>query len=63
MKSISDIDKNFKTSAPPKGDAKFYDISEKPFKIYGVFKPENDSEYIRLPRDVAKETSEGVEAP
>lgn len=62
MKSISDIDKNFKTSAPPKSDAKFYDISEKPFKIYGVFKPENDSEYIRLPRDVAKETSEGVEA-
>lgn len=60
MKNISDIDKNFKTSGIDKKDAKFYNISEKPFKIYGVFKPENDDEYIRIPRDVAAATSDGV---
>lgn len=62
MKDMYEIDKNFKAPNPEKSDAKFYNISEKPFRIYGIYKPENDVEYIRMPRSVAKATSvEAVE--
>lgn len=60
MKNISDIDKNFKTSGIDKKDVKFYNVNEKPFKIYGVFKPEDDDEYIRIPRKIAESTNNGV---
>lgn len=62
MKSISELDKNFKTSVAEKDDVKFYDINKKPFKIYGVFKSEEECKYIRIPSDIAKATSNGVEA-
>ena len=60
MKNISEIDKNFKNQQVIKGDMKIYDIEAEPFKIYGVFKPENDSEFIRMPREVAGKVSQGV---
>ena len=59
MKSISDIDTNFKVGASlNKEDIKFYNAEEAPFKIYGVFK-ENEK-FRRMPEEIANKVSEGV---
>ena len=60
MKSITDVDKNFKiNSAIKKDDVEFFDIRNSPFKIYGVF--HEGGKYRRLPEKVAEEVNEGVE--
>lgn len=56
---ISKIDKNFKVETNiNKTDIKFYDVKEKPFKIFGVFY-ENGC-FRRMPEAVANTVSEGV---
>ena len=60
MKSISEIDKNFQSQQIQKDNIKIYDIEESPFRLYGIFKPENETEFIRIPRKTAKDTSESV---
>lgn len=59
MSDISKIDKNFKieTSIEREG-LTFYDIEEKPFRIYGVW--HDGVQYRRVPKDVAEATSPGV---
>ncbi len=37
-----------------------YDIEEKPFRIYGIYKPEGETEFIRMPRDVAEHVNSGI---
>lgn len=59
MKNISKIDSNFaiKTTLN-KSDIKFYNATEKPFKIHGVF---HESGYFRrMPESIARTVSEGV---
>lgn len=59
MKSIADIDKNFKVDTKiNKEDIKFYDADSAPFKIYGIYK--DGERYRRMPEEVAKSVSEGV---
>ena len=59
MKNISEIDSNFKVETRiDKPDIKFYDISEGPFQIYGVFW--EDGRYRRMPASVAQSVSERV---
>ena len=56
---ITTVDKNF--VVPTKIDIeglKFYNIDNEPFSIYGVFK--ENGKYRRLPEDVAKTVSAGV---
>lgn len=60
MSNISEIDLNFKSNAINTENLKIYRIDEKPFKLYGIYKPEGESEYIRIPREVAERTSQGV---
>lgn len=61
MKSISDIDKNFKANTDfSDKNVRFYAAEDEPFKIYGVFK--EDGLFCRMPKNVAKTVSEGVEA-
>ena len=61
---ISELDKNLKVShALPdevKAEYDFYDIENAPFEIYGVFR--EGENFVRLPRSVAKATSDGVTA-
>lgn len=60
MKNIADIDKNFKIETNiEKDDIKFYNPSNAPFKIYGVF--EENGKFCRMPAEVAKATSEQME--
>ena len=59
MSDLIKIDKNFKveTTINRKG-LTFYDIDEKPFGIYGVYR--ENGIYRRMPEEVAKSVSEGV---
>ena len=60
MKSITDVDKNFKVETNIQRDGlKFFNAEEEPFKIYGVFR-EGDR-FRRMPEAVAKTVSPGVE--
>ena len=60
MKSLADIDKNFKVETKIQQEGlKFFSPEEAPFKIYGVFR-EGDR-FRRMPEAVAKTVSEGVE--
>lgn len=55
MFDISNIDTNFKSKSKiDKRDIKFFDVSEYPFVIYGVFKEKE--KYRRMPEDVAKKS-------
>ncbi len=59
MKSITEIDKNFKVETEIQRDGLvFFDPDQAPFKIYGVFK--EDGAYRRMPKAVAEQISEGV---
>lgn len=59
MSDISKIDKNFAINTNiDKDDIKFYNVSEKPFKVYGVFR--ENGRYTRMPEDAAKAVSNGV---
>lgn len=59
MSSMEKIDKNFIVNTTiDKEDVRFYDVDQKPFEIYGVFR--EDGCYRRLPESVAKTVSEGV---
>ena len=59
---IEDIDKNFVTdkSFDPTG-LKFYNVLEKPFKVYGLILPtDEDRCFSRVPKAIADNTSHGV---
>ena len=59
MKSIQEIDENFKANQNiGKADVRFYSVKESPFCIYGIF--HEDGKFRRLPQAVAEKVSEGV---
>lgn len=59
MSNIAKIDKNFKIETSiNKPDIKFYNVLEKPFKVYGVFY--EGGKFRRMPESVAKTVSQGV---
>jgi len=59
VKSIAEIDKNFKVDTKiAKSDIVFFNVEQEPFKVYGVFY--EDGKYRRLPESVAKSVSDGV---
>lgn len=39
---------------------KYYDIKEKPFKIYGLYEPLSGNGFIRMPKEIADSVSEPV---
>lgn len=59
MSNITDIDNNFKNKDAYRSDARFYDVKEKPFKLYG-FVESDDKSFRRLPVDVAEKIGGGV---
>ncbi len=62
MANIADIDKNLKVSHALDSEVKerynFFDPEEAPFKICGVFR--DGENFVRLPKEVAKQVSDGV---
>ncbi len=55
---LEDIDKNFATPQYDKNDIEWYDIKKEPFSIFGVFV--EDQKFVRMPKEVAFNVSEGV---
>ncbi|MBQ4631349.1 MAG: AGE family epimerase/isomerase [Clostridia bacterium] len=56
---IKEVDTNFQVTKDfQKGNMKFYDVDEAPFKVYGLIR--EDGYYRRMPNDVAKSVSPGV---
>ena len=59
---ISKIDSNFIVKNElERTDIEWYDIRKAPFKIYGLYKPETEVPFVRLPHEVAKTVNPGVE--
>ena len=58
---IAKVDKNFAVECKiTEPDMKLYDIRQKPFQIYGLYDPQNQSAFKRLPDEVAMNVNEGV---
>lgn len=59
MSDITKIDKNFIVDTKiDKADVKFYNVTEAPFRVYGVYY--TGESFVRMPGEVAKNTSPGV---
>ena len=59
MKSITDVDTNFKVSTSlNKADIRFYDAQEAPFSIYGLLY--EDGKFRRIPKAVAESLNENI---
>ncbi len=59
--NITDIDKNFKVeSSITEPDIVWFDVNNAPFSIYGVTYDENQGLFVRMPKDVAENTNDGV---
>lgn len=61
MKKIQEADKNFKINTKiEEKDIVFYDVKEEPFDLYGLMRDENDGKFIRIPKELAEKTNDGV---
>lgn len=59
---ITQIDENFKLpSLENEADIEWLNAKEEPFDLRGVFYSKKEEKYVRLPLDVAKATSAGVD--
>ena len=61
MKSITEIDPNFKLPESIPDDIRFLDAREEPFSIWGLA-PNKQGIYSRLPLEFLPECSAGVQA-
>ena len=58
---LIDVDKNFKVNTVENDEQyDFYDVRQSPFKIYGLYKPETEDVFKRIPDEVAESVSEGI---
>lgn len=53
---ISKIDKNFANTFSFEG-MKMYNVNEEPFKLYGLYREDGETDFKRLPEDVAIKTN------
>ncbi len=59
---ISKIDKNLAAkNIADKPDVEWHNIKKAPFKIYGLYNPETEKVFRRVPKEVASAVSPGVE--
>ncbi len=58
---IDSVDKNLAISTEvPYKDVRFYDVRKAPFRIYGLYEPQTEPVFKRLPDEVGLNTNEGV---
>lgn len=57
---IEEIDKNFAAATFSREDVTFYDVRKAPFRIYGLYAPQTEPVFRRMPEDVAEKVSPGV---
>lgn len=59
---IEELDKNFAAQGFSREDVRFYDVRKPPFRIYGLFQPETEPIFRRMPQKAADSVSPGVSA-
>ena len=57
---ISKIDTNFQVNNCTYPDIAWQDANNKPFKTYGVYYDQEQQEYCRMPKEIAKKVNDGV---
>ncbi len=57
---LSDLDKNFAPEELNRDDTVFYDARKTPFAIYGLYHPQTEAEFRRMPDTAAARVSIGV---
>ena len=61
MESYINLDKNMVVNTTIGDvDVVWYDVRKEPFSLYGLYRPQTEPYFHRLPFDVAEATSEGV---
>ena len=61
FKTAEQVDNAMKIQAEiGEADVVFFDVRKPPFKIYGLYKPESEKDFKRLPDNVAQKVNEGV---
>ena len=59
--NISDIDPNLAVQKLPDGkEVMWLNVKKEPFKLYGLYNPQNEDVFKRLPDDVGKNVNSGV---
>ena len=60
--ALDKVDKAFTVKSEiEKDDIKWFNIKEKPFNIYGLYKPENEDVFKRMPTEVTQNVNIGVQ--
>ena len=63
LKTAQNVDRAMKTfSDAGDNDTVFFNVRENPFRIYGLYKPETEPDFKRMPDNVALNANEGVAA-
>ena len=60
MKRIEEIDQNLQGGKGLTEGMIWYDVRKPPFRIYGLYRPEEPGKWRRLPTEVAEKMSEGA---
>ncbi len=59
---LSQLDSRMGTAfSNDRADVRYYDVREEPFRIYGLYRPCTEDVFKRIPDEVARATSKGVE--
>ena len=58
--SLADIDKNFAVETACNLSVRFYPTRMEPFSLHGLYAPQEEGPFRRLPADVASATNDGV---
>ena len=59
-KAADEIDRAMRSDGSSENGVVFHDVRKPPFRIYGLYNPESEQDFKRLPDDVAKNTNSGV---
>lgn len=57
---LEELDKNFGPEEFDRNDIVFYDARKAPFKIYGLYEPQTEGVFRRMPKEVADTVNPGV---
>ncbi len=60
MSKIEKIDPNVKAASSQKEGLTYYNIRNSPFQIYGLYQPEKEGVFRRIPYETATAVSEGI---
>ncbi len=61
MKSIGEIDRNLAVSNVIEDkDVAWYSAKQSPIRLHGLYRPQDDGAFCRIPADVAEATNDGV---